>query len=1216
MLRFAVVCVVVGITGVVAQPLVLDCGNPRVITTENPEAPYMPGGAPGGLDADYPGDEGTITLSKGEAGKTHYGSPDALLITVEVSGEARPLIIRIGYKAYQYGTSACEVTWDDEIVATLNCRAPDAKGEAKVAQVKLTLEQSEPGRHVLKLTENSGLNGQYANIDAVVFEGDPQLALITPKGKRWQPRAPHPRKTESVDTSAAFYRERDGAPVREVFDDACLSRLAARWNLSGSAGGVLCFRDRAIYVPTPPDEVHQMTSPARGDSGTFYISRKAQLPTEGVIRLRLKSVFTGDGSVSLASFCAADGKDKRYFCRFREHLALSDGKFVHNIIPIDDEFHDLKIIYEGDRAQVLCDGEAALADETWPAVEEVCIGHAMAAKGYGIGVAVESFFAYPRPEENPIVIKVVQDGEPVAGARVRVGIAGRETEAQTDENGSAEFALREDVDYPQALEVSVVGGGVSARNNAAFPGDVWVVNQSPGPGAPGPTPRPASGPPSVNVELGRSEWRLDFGADGSPLARGFEAVGPNTRAAGKAFGWLDDYELDALDFPEADHPLAGDLVDVIRRGARVGFEVATPPGDYVVALICASPDIGPEFEVWCEGASAAVVRQPRWGTCETYAFPVSTADGALTMQFDVGVSPALAGMIITPADPDDPAGRRAGEFVRELQQRLIVVRAMAQGIMPEPPDPEPEPELTAEDRARGFVAFPHSYMRTVYASSRPHEGEVGAPATGFACAGEREPVLFSIWPLKDLRECRVAVGDLRSPEGGLIPSDHIRVQAVRIWPQRFGKNTFRSIPELIEDIPENGLELRANQARTVWLTVRIPEGQAPGDYRGQATISCDAGELRAPIWFKVLPIQRESLDDLVMGMYWSFGKSAGRDMQTARKQLIDMREHGCNSLTLHESVKVTQTEAGEEFDFTTLDALLQLYKELGFTAPIPYHGIGAYTNRDRYARLVTALVDEGKKRDWPELLFYPVDEPGNNPERLDLAEDLCKLIKTIPGARTYITTNGRGVDAARLDPWLDVRCYQHLSYNPEEARKTKQAGDTLWFYTGPPSSILITRMNEGIWWFRSEMTAHYYWHYCYPIGDPWYDFDGKGDYCATYPGEEGPVATIGWEGMREGLDDLRYFRTLRARVQQARNRGVAQALADRADEYLNGLCERIPADGADIKQARKAIPLEEFVAIRWQVAGLIMALDNALAGRESETLADDEEFSRLLIVEQ
>jgi hypothetical protein len=470
----------------------------------------------------------------------------------------------------------------------------------------------------------------------------------------------------------------------------------------------------------------------------------------------------------------------------------------------------------------------------------------------------------------------------------------------------------------------------------------------------------------------------------------------------------------------------------------------------------------------------------------------------------------------------------------------------------------------------------------------------------------------------------VAVSDLRAAGGEALSARAIKVQAVRIWPQRFGRNTFRRIPELIEDLPPEGLELRANETKTFWLTVKTPADQPPGDYRGVATFSSDAGELPVPLWFKVLPIQRASLDDLVMGMYWSFTVSARRDLETARQQFADLREHGCNSLTLDDPVGVTRAEAGngtnvpdykpgETFDFSTLDSLLRLYREMGFTAPIPYYGISTGTERGLYQRLVAALVEEGQKRQWPELLFYPVDEPGNNPEALDLAEELCKLIKTVPGARTYVTTNGQGVDAARLDPWLDVRCYQHLSYNPEEARKTKEAGDLLWFYTGPPSSLLITRLNEGLWWYRSEMTAHFYWHYCWPVGDPWYDFDGAGDYCAAYPGDHGPVATLGWEGVREGLDDLRYFRTLETSIKQAREKGTAPELSNEAEKYLHDLCERIPADGAKIIEAREAIAPEEYVAIRWQVARFIVALEQALHGRTGKPITDDQEFAALLL---
>lgn len=866
------------------------------------------------------------------------------------------------------------------------------------------------------------------------------------------------------------------------------------------------------------------------------------------------------------------------------------------------------MVYAEGQAQVFCDGRLALENETWPEFNTVDLGHAGAWDGYGIGVAVQSFFLYPKPSENPLCLRVLRAGQPVAGQRVRVTIGDQTQEAATGPEGQVELALQDEMDYPQPCVVSAAteGGAVEGRGEV-FPGDGWVLNLAGKPETPLP---PAPGPPRVDRNQARPEWWLNFGRAGAPVAPGFQAVTPDTRADGQPFGWLGDYALVAKEFPEADHPLAASLLDVPRPGATVGFEVAAPPGDYVVSLASGHPDLGPEFEVWCEGRSAAAVRQNRADFCDLFSFPASTQDGALTLQFEVGASLALAGLIVVPADPAHPAAVHTRRFAQEFKSALMALRAMSQGIMPDPP--EPEPAVSPEDRARGFVAFPHSYMRTVYASSRPRASEIGAPAVGFACPGEYEPGLFSVWPLRDLQECRVAVSDLQGPGGQTLPARTIRVQAVRIWPQRFGRTTFRRIPELIEDLPPEGRALRAGETKTFWLTIQVPADQLPGDYRGIATFSCDAGELAVPLWFKVLPIQRAALDDLVMGMYWSFTVSAHRDLATARRQFADMREHGCNSLTLEEPVGVTQTAAGETFDFSTLDQLLQLYREMGFTAPIPYYGLSPITERGLYRRLVAALLEEGKKRGWPELLFYPVDEPGTSPAALDQAEELCQLIQTVPGARTYVTTNGQGVDAARLDPWLDVRCYQHLSYNPEEARKTKAAGDLLWFYTGLPYSLLFTRLNEGLWWYRSEMTGHFYWHYCWPVGDPWDNFDGTSDYCAAYPGEEGPIATLGWEGVREGLDDLRYLRTLEGYIRRAQEEGVALELAAEAEKFLRDLSERIPADGAQIQAAQEALAPEEYVALRWRVAQQIVVLEQALSGQAGEAITEDQEFEALL----
>jgi hypothetical protein len=69
--------------------------------------------------------------------------------------------------------------------------------------------------------------------------------------------------------------------------------------------------------------------------------------------------------------------------------------------------------------------------------------------------------------------------------------------------------------------------------------------------------------------------------------------------------------------------------------------------------------------------------------------------------------------------------------------------------------------------------------------------------------------------------------------------------------------------------------------------------------------------------------------------------------------------------------------------------------------------------------------------------------------------------------------------------------------------------------------------------------AMFFWSWNYYIGNPWNDFDGRGeagdalpqsdaDWVAVYPSVDGvePVRTLAFEAAREAIDDVRYLKTL------------------------------------------------------------------------------------------
>ena len=96
----------------------------------------------------------------------------------------------------------------------------------------------------------------------------------------------------------------------------------------------------------------------------------------------------------------------------------------------------------------------------------------------------------------------------------------------------------------------------------------------------------------------------------------------------------------------------------------------------------------------------------------------------------------------------------------------------------------------------------------------------------------------------------------------------------------------------------------------------------------------------------------------------------------------------------------------------------------------------------------------------------------------------------------------------------------------------------------------MKRFSSG-WFFRTlGKDAHQQWHFhWYKINrSPYTDLDGTGeavDWCYDYPAGKGHKGgfCIDFEGVREGVDDLRYIITLENRIASAEKKGFTKEAA-------------------------------------------------------------------------
>jgi len=556
-------------------------------------------------------------------------------------------------------------------------------------------------------------------------------------------------------------------------------------------------------------------------------------------------------------------------------------------------------------------------------------------------------------------------------------------------------------------------------------------------------------------------------------------------------------------------------------------------------------------------------------------------------------------------------------FTKAAPDTSYVLSVNFTQVFHEPEGPEPTP--SAEQEEAGYILFAPHWMRKIFGNSVPLDGEQPARLSVFATPGEYEPMTLAVYPLRDLGECTVTVGDLVGPGGATIPAGSVEVRAVNLWAQIPGQKgadyakQFIETPEALLDT--STIEVTGGKTREWWITVRVPEDAAPGEYDGTATLTPgDGAAVEVPVALEVLPVALRDPEGYAFGMYWGPWRSSREDTSEQRvlAQIADMREHNMNSVALGAPATMSRGDDGQyQYDLELVTEILQMLRDNGLDAPVPWEysfpPIETDFGSDEHFAQVKAFVEHARahfaERELGEVLWYPRDEPWHG-ERREQCRVLLEAIKQVPEARTYVTTQ---MDTAEeFDPWLDVRCHT-LSlgggFDPDTVRESAAAsGDTYWWYTNACREYPdVMRFKGGFFFWKTGATGQFYWAYQYPGGtDPTSDLDGI-DWCAAYPGEERPIPTIEWEGLREGIDDFRFVHTLELEIADARagDSAAAKALADEAEALLDEMRADVIVDLAVYEERGLNFHVdsiwepETYDSYRRQIAEKIAALQAA-----------------------
>ena len=474
------------------------------------------------------------------------------------------------------------------------------------------------------------------------------------------------------------------------------------------------------------------------------------------------------------------------------------------------------------------------------------------------------------------------------------------------------------------------------------------------------------------------------------------------------------------------------------------------------------------------------------------------------------------------------------------------------------------------------VVFVTNYLERGSHLTKPQQTQVTDTVRLLASPGEYEPVTFSIRSDVELKGVNVQLaGDLKSSEGFTIPNTAVEIRLVDPFEQWTKKNLECFL------LKKNTADIAPEATRRFWVTIHVPDDAKPGIYRSKILIGRpitalgpDLGRLKtlAALTYEVevLPIRLLSAQETGMAffMYNNTAYYARRPdgpqkfvTEAYQKRVFeDMREHGMTTATvyLYPVVNDKFTLTGSTSNYLGFIPTMETMKETKLVTPgLPVIWLGA----ELYGTDVwKGVLEEGRKRTWPETVFYAVDEPGEE-KRNEQVRQFMKRLNAFrseyPQYDVRVTTAlGSSVGIHEVghlyDLWIghvllamgDVEGQwpQEMGWETDMMSEVERLGKELWVYDCAlsPVDAETNRYYFGVWAWVSGVKGCSHWAY----------FDNKPRLSYVYPSDDELIPTIGWESVREGIDDYRYLSTLKRLADKARA-SDKNPLAKRADEILD-----------------------------------------------------------------
>ena len=523
----------------------------------------------------------------------------------------------------------------------------------------------------------------------------------------------------------------------------------------------------------------------------------------------------------------------------------------------------------------------------------------------------------------------------------------------------------------------------------------------------------------------------------------------------------------------------------------------------------------------------------------------------------------------------------------------------------------------------GMTIYHRPYDAWIFPYSGPQsEREITNEVSASLAAGESEPLTFTILAHRDFKALKVSVSEFKG-DGGPFPGEvklgvvdygwihnRKRIESKGTEVRECGIGPRRILPMISG---EDAIPLIQDKSQRIWLTATTRPNAKPGAYKGTIQLDADGSALTVRAQIEVLPF-RLPVSPIKHGFH-------SRAVPT-QDSLEHLKSMGMQMLSISAplgrlGLYVFLGDGKMSFDFTEVDENMRRIREAGIRGPLFLQMLDVgkeLTHREwrterrterakkvvihmgkavhelmgkgemvsleffeRFAREFKAIPDHAREAGWPETYFIVATNLTD--VKAPAAHDYAaSMYKTDPDTKLYISFTDRwrknlyywqGRYATYLQEYLSAWGSLAYDFDPRLAldpavlgNARKQGLCILESQTG--NSLVRTgmaRFTNGFYAWAMGADGVLIWSYDDYSGTGMSDIDDWWDTASVVMGLDSDFVPIpACEGIREGVDDIRYIAALQEAAKAAGKEAEAEKLLNEIRQEIMKVIPPAPDD--------------------------------------------------------